>query len=29
MDGDVDSLSSATVALQIGEITQFAFCNFL
>ena len=29
MDRDVDSLSGITVALQIGEITQFVFCNFV
>lgn len=29
MDRNVDSLSGITVALQIGEITQFLFCNFV
>lgn len=29
MDRDVDSLSGITVALQIGEITQCVFCNFV
>lgn len=29
MDRDVESLSGITVALQISEITQFVFCNFV